>query len=63
MRELVERPLRGDAHGGCGGRVGETGRAKSRNRAPARPNYPAKVWINGHEWAKRQCAQAGIGFT
>jgi len=25
--------------------------------------YPAKVWINGHEWAKRQAAQAGIGFT
>jgi hypothetical protein len=25
--------------------------------------YPLKVWINGHEWAKRQCARAGIGFT
>ena len=25
--------------------------------------YPVKVWINGHEWAKRQAAQAGIGFT
>jgi hypothetical protein len=25
--------------------------------------YPAKVWINGHEWAKRQAIQAGIGFT
>jgi hypothetical protein len=24
---------------------------------------PAKVWINGHEWAKRQAIQAGIGFT
>ena len=24
--------------------------------------YPAKVWVNGHEWAKRQAAQAGIGF-
>ena len=24
--------------------------------------YPAKIWINGHEWAKRQAAQAGIGF-
>jgi hypothetical protein len=22
-----------------------------------------KVWINGHEWAKRQAARAGIGFT
>jgi hypothetical protein len=25
--------------------------------------YPLKVWVNGHEWAKRQAAQAGIGFT
>ena len=59
----MERPLRGDAHGGCGGRVGETGRAKSRNRAPARPNYPAKIWVNGHKWAKRQAERAGIAFT
>jgi hypothetical protein len=21
--------------------------------------YPAKVWLNGHEWAKRQAQQAG----
>jgi hypothetical protein len=25
--------------------------------------YPVKVWLNGHEWAKRQLAQAGLGFT
>ena len=25
--------------------------------------YPVKVWLNGHEWAKRQAARAGIGFT
>jgi hypothetical protein len=25
--------------------------------------YPAKVWVNGHEWAKRQARTAGIGFT
>src|SRR6185312_7158102 len=25
--------------------------------------YPAKIWINGHEWAKRQARHAGIGFT
>jgi hypothetical protein len=25
--------------------------------------YPVKVWLNGHEWAKRQCARAGIGYT
>jgi hypothetical protein len=25
--------------------------------------YPAKIWVNGHEWAKRQARKAGIGFT
>lgn len=25
--------------------------------------YPVKVWVNGHEWAKRQATQAGIEFT
>jgi hypothetical protein len=25
--------------------------------------YPAKIWVNGHEWAKRQAARARIGFT
>ena len=25
--------------------------------------YPAKIWINGHEWAKRQAVHAGTGFT
>ena len=25
--------------------------------------YPAKVWLNGHEWAKQQATTAGIGFT
>ena len=25
--------------------------------------YPAKIWINGHEWAKRQAVHARIGFT
>ncbi|MCE7008870.1 hypothetical protein LWC34_39575 [Kibdelosporangium philippinense] len=25
--------------------------------------YPAKVWLNGHEWAKCQAERAGIGFT
>jgi hypothetical protein len=24
--------------------------------------YPGKIWINGHEWAKRQATAAGIGF-
>ena len=25
--------------------------------------YPAKIWLNGHEWAKRQAARNGIAFT
>ena len=25
--------------------------------------YPAKVWVNGHEWAKRQATRAGIVYT
>src|SRR5579863_7135204 len=25
--------------------------------------YPAKIWVNGHEWVKRQALKAGIGFT
>jgi hypothetical protein len=24
--------------------------------------YPAKIWVNGHEWVKRQAANAGIGL-
>jgi DDE family transposase len=34
----VERPLRGDAHGGCGRRSGETHRWKHRQGAPGRPH-------------------------
>jgi hypothetical protein len=25
--------------------------------------YPMKIWVNGHEWSKRQATAAGIGFT
>jgi hypothetical protein len=25
--------------------------------------WSAKVWVNGHEWAKRQALRAGLGFT
>ena len=25
--------------------------------------WPIKVWVNGHEWAKHQATQAGLGFT
>ena len=25
--------------------------------------FPGKVWVNGHEWAKRQAQAEGLGFT
>ena len=25
--------------------------------------YPMKIWVNGHEWAKRQAVKAGVEFT
>ncbi len=25
--------------------------------------YPGKVWVNGHEWAKRQADRAGLDYT
>jgi hypothetical protein len=25
--------------------------------------YPGKIWVNGHEWAKRQATRAGLAFT
>jgi hypothetical protein len=25
--------------------------------------YPIWIWLNGHTWAQRQCAKAGIGYT
>ena len=25
--------------------------------------YPIWIWLNGHDWAKRQCEKAGIGYT
>jgi len=34
----VERPLRCESHGGCGGRAGETYREQSRQGAPVRPS-------------------------
>ena len=25
--------------------------------------FPVWIWLNGHEWAKRQLAKAGIGYA
>ena len=38
MTGLVERPLPGNGHGGCGRRLGETHRWKHRQGAPGRPH-------------------------
>ena len=27
------------------------------------PYYTGQIYLNGHEYAKRQCLKAGIGFT
>ena len=35
----MERPLPGNGHGGCGGRLGETHRWKHRQGAPGRPHF------------------------
>ena len=41
---LVERPLPGNGHGGCGRRLGETHRWKHRQGAPGRPHaYPGML--------------------
>jgi transposase len=52
---LVERPLLGNGHGGCGRRPGETHRWKHRQGAPGRPHWyvlEERVWelklVNAH---------------
>jgi hypothetical protein len=38
--------------------------ARKGDTAPRRdPHYPGKIWLNGHEWAKRQATKAGVGFS
>jgi len=39
----MERPLRREAHGGCGERSGETGRGQLRDRAPGLLNHDVEV--------------------
>jgi hypothetical protein len=48
----------------------EAGAAGSRTRISGRRYqicayfpYPIKIWLNGHEWTKRQASKAGIGWT
>jgi len=39
-----------------------SGAARS-GRPMLTPPYPVWIWLNGHEWAKRQLAKGGIGYT
>ncbi|MBV8317245.1 MAG: hypothetical protein JOZ53_20090, partial [Planctomycetaceae bacterium] len=47
----------------CGSRVWDIDFGPAFIKICAYFPYPIKVWLNGHEWAKRQATQAGIGFT
>jgi hypothetical protein len=49
MTGLVERPLPGNGHGGCGRRLGETHRRKHRQGAPGRPHGPVLGCPLGHD--------------
>src|SRR6266511_3587481 len=53
----------GDGLVRCGGRAGETAGRNPGTAPRSDPYYPMKIWVNAHEWAKRQAATAGIGFT
>src|SRR6266540_3446996 len=53
----------GDGLVRCGGRAGETTGRNSVTAPRSDPYYPGKVWLNGHEWAKRQASKAGLTFT
>src|SRR6266511_3460297 len=53
----------GDGLVRCGGRAGETAGSNPGTAPRSDPYYPMKIWVNGHEWAKRQATSAGIGLT
>ena len=52
MTGLVERPLPGNGHAGCGRRLGETHRWKHRQGAPGRP-HPSPNDLYGQNRASR----------
>ena len=66
---LVERPLPGNGHGGCGRRLGETHRWKHRQGAPGRPHSCAprrrsssasQAWRGGAVRAVNQAAGSSV---
>ena len=60
--------MRGDTHGGCGGRAGETHRERSRQGAPVRPNrgvlpFPVASHCRAHRRAHRPVGDAEVQTT
>ena len=64
MRRRVARTvLRGPRRSNAPGLPGDDDFGPGFVKVCAYFPYPMKVWLNGHEWAKRQATKAGIGFT
>lgn len=51
--------MRREAHGGCGERLGETGRGQPRDRAPGLLNHDVEVMGRGREGAGEEAAAGG----
>ena len=60
---LVESRMRGTRTSGSEGGSGKRTGRKAGTAPRPDTNYPTKVWLNGHEWAKRQADHARIGYT
>ena len=60
----MERPLRREAHGGCGERSGETGRGQPRDRAPGLLTHDIEVMDEaGKVLAKRRLPEGAAGMA
>ncbi|HTF54818.1 MAG TPA: hypothetical protein VK735_45875 [Pseudonocardia sp.] len=63
QRRVACTVLRGPRRGNAPGLPGDDQFGPAFIKICAYFPYPAKIWINGHEWAKRQALHAGIQFT
>jgi hypothetical protein len=63
QRRVARTVLRGPRRSNAPGLPGDTDFGPAFIKVCTYCPWPIKVWVNGHEWAKRQAAQAGIGFT
>src|SRR5215472_2706538 len=60
----MERPLRREAHGGCGERSGETGRGQLRDRAPGLLNHDVELMDEaGTVLARRRLPEGVAGIA